>query len=915
MAMKSLPWEQVRLNPERAAAERGAADAAGGRREGGGLAPPDGGTGRRSRPAAGSRPRGLSACRKRLAKHDAQMRGWFERGEKGVAELLKMRSALLDGLLCDAWRLHAGPALRAGALLAVGGYGREEMYPASDVDVLVLLPHGYSRKARTEVGNFLAFLWDLGLKPGHGARTVADSRDQARADVTVMTALLEGRLIAGSEQLFGQLQKAISARSVWPAPQFYRAKVSEQRERRREHGNTASNLEPDVKNGAGGLRDLHTASWIVQRRFGSAALETLAERKLISAEKLDALRQARDFLSRVRFALHLNANRMEDRLLFEHQKQLAESFGYADRSGNRAVEQFMQRYYRTTRSISLFSEIAIQRLGDVIAPPRTGARRLNARFTLRNGYLDTRRPGLFAASPQAVLEPFLLRQRQPEIRGFSAALVERMIEAVPGIDSGFRENPRVRRIFMRILCAPADAPSQLEAMNRYGVLGAYIPEFGLITGRMQYDLFHSYTVDAHILRVVANLRRFSLPEGRRQDPELAGIMQRIGNPAALYIAGLFHDIAKGRGGDHSELGASEAEEFASRHGLGARESALAAWLVRHHLKLSVTAQKKDVYDPAVVRDFARLVGDQIHLDHLYLLTAADVRGTNPGLWTAWKARVFKDLYLQTEQALRMNIEHPSGTGELLHEREQAALAELRRRGMENEEIRALWRRFPEDYFWLFRHDEIVWHTQALHSSAVEAGGFLVASRAVPPDGNAAILVHGPAAVQRFFITCSALDEGGLNILDARILPSGRRLSLAQYLVAERGGAPLRDPQRLGRVCAAVRESLARGELPARPARRKLPRRLRAFDVGVQVVFRREPRRRHTVMELITTDRPGLLGLVGGILTGRNIGVRSAKIATIGERAEDVFHLTNEKREPLPEHEQEALREALNAELR
>ena len=863
--------------------------------------------------AADSRQERLRAVRARIEEHGQRIGQWFASGGKSTPELLKLRSRLLDELLCEVWRLHAGPALGGAALLAVGGYGREEMYPASDVDVLVLMPQGDSRRARTEVGEFLAFLWDVGLKPGHGTRTVAESRDQARADVTVMTALLEARLLTGSGKLFGQLGKAINARTVWPSRQFYRAKVREQAGRRQEHGNTASNLEPDVKNGPGGLRDLHTVHWILQRRFGSATLDTLADEGLVSSEQLDGLRRARDFLSRVRFALHLHSGRMEDRLLFEHQKQLAGLFGYHDRTGNRAVEQFMQRYYRTTRSVSLFSEIAVQRLGGVIGRPRSSARRLNARFALRNGFLDSRRPDLLRVSRPALLEPFLLRQRHPEIRGFSAALVERMVEIVPGAGRQFRQNPRARRMFMQILCAPPGAPSQLEAMNRYGVLGAYIPQFGRITGRMQYDLFHSYTVDAHILRVVANLRRFGLGQDHEEDPRLPRIMARIENPAVLYIAGLFHDIAKGRGGDHSELGASEAQEFCEEHGLSARESALAAWLVRHHLTLSMTAQKKDVYDPAVIREFARLAGDQVHLDHLYLLTVADVRGTNPNLWTAWKARVFEDLYRQTQRVLRMNIEHPSGAEELLREREQAARNQLRGEGMEQGRIRAIWNRFPEDYFWLFRDDEIVWHTQALHAGFRDRG-FQVAARADSPDGNTAILVHGPAAVQRFFITCSVLDASGLNILDARILPSGKNRTLAQYLVVQGDGAPLHDRSRLDRLCSALRRALARGKPPPRPARRKLPRRLRAFDVGVQVSFRDDGRGRHTVMELVTTDRPGLLGMVVGVLTREHIGVRTAKIATIGERAEDVFHLTSEPGQPLSVPQKEALLAALKEEL-
>ncbi len=864
--------------------------------------------------AAEWRQAGLSAWRARIKAHEKQLRRCFERGEKSAEELLRLRSGLLDELLREAWRLHAGPALRGAALLAVGGYGRAEMYPASDVDVLVLLPQGYSKGARAEVGEFLAFLWDAGLVLGHGARTVAESRDRARADITIMTALMEARLVAGSERLFGQLDKAINTRGVWPAGQFFRTKVGEQAERRREHGDTASNLEPDVKNGPGGLRSLHTVNWITLRRFGRASLETLLEHRLVSPEKLRELRAAREFLSRVRFALHLQAGRREDQLLFDHQKQLAAAFGYHDRRGNRAVEQFMQRYYRTTRSVSLFTEIATQRLAELIAPARGSARRLNARFALRNGYLHPRRAGLFEASPQAVLEPFLLRQRQPDIRGFSAGLVESLIESALRIDDRFRADPRIRRLFLNILAAPPGAPSQLEAMNRYGILGAYIPEFGQITGRMQYDLFHSYTVDAHSLRVVRNLRRFGVAGEGNRDARLTEIMQGIKDPLPLYVAGLYHDIAKGRGGDHSELGAADAERFALDHGLPPRDAALAAWLVRHHLTLSTTAQKKDVYDPAVVAEFAGLVGDKIHLDHLYLLTVADVRGTNPSLWTAWKARVFEDLHRQTERALRMNIEHPGGAGELLADRERAALLELGARGMAEDEARALWRRFAEDYFGLFRDDEIVWHTQALKDGAAANSGFMVAARADGGAGHTAILVHGPAAVYRFFITCSVLDASGLNILDARILPSGAGCSLAQYLVVQRDGAALRDPGQLDTIRGALREALDRGEPPARPARRRLPRKLRAFDVGVQVSFRKDPRGRHTVMELVTTDRPGLLGLVGGILTRQSIGVRTAKIATIGERAEDVFHLINNRRKPLSGPQREALRAALEAEL-
>ena len=555
--------------------------------------------------------------RKLLAEAHEELKTRFL-AEEPVEILVHARAALIDAVLRQAWFEHLGNDDHNWALVAVGGYGRGELHPCSDIDILLLVAQPPNDAERSQVERLITFLWDIGLEVGHSVRTVGECVQESAADVSVMTTLLEARLLHGDAALLAAMNTALSPPGIWPEKEFFEAKLKEQVERHLKANDTAYNLEPNVKTGPGGLRDIQTIGWVAKRHFGAESLDGLARRGFITASELRRLKQAQSFLWKVRFGLHIVTGRREDRLLFDHQLKLAQTFGYEDASYTLAVEQFMQRYYRTVMDASLLNELLLQLFREAILSNEEDIRPLNARFQVRNGSLEARRDDVFARTPSALLELFVLLQQNPDIKGVRASTMRAVTRSLWLIDEEFRQNPRHHRLFMDILRAPVGVTHELRRMNTYEVLGRYIPAFGRIVGRMQYDLFHAYTVDAHTLFVLSNLRRFAIPRYNDELPELSRIMQQLPKPEIAYLAALFHDIAKGRGGDHSELGSVDAEAFCLEQGLSRYDARLVAWLVRSHLELSVTAQKQDITDPEVVNAFARKVGDETHLDHLYV---------------------------------------------------------------------------------------------------------------------------------------------------------------------------------------------------------------------------------------------------------------------------------------------------------
>ncbi len=833
------------------------------------------------------------------------------RNGAAIEELVRDRAVNVDTVVLAAWR-RLNPELRAQlCLVAVGGYGRGELHPASDIDVMVLLPDCDATEWHDSVSGFFTFLWDIGLEIGHSVRTVADCIRESNANVTVATTLMESRLLDGPAELYEGMREQTGPDRIWPSRKFFAAKRDEQIARHHRYHDTAYNLEPNVKGSPGGLRDIQMIGWVAKRHFGAETLGELVDHGFLTEPELIRLLEGQAFLWRVRFALHILTGRREDRLLFDHQINIARLLGYEDAATSLAVEQFMQRYYRTVMDLSRLNEMLLQSFEEVIlldpdAPPEP----VDEHFQIRNGYLEVTRNNVFNREPSTLLRIFLLLQQHPELKGVSAGTIRLLRDNLDLVDEEFRQRPTHHRLFLEIISAPAGVTNELRRMNRYGILGRYVPAFERIVGRMQYDLFHAYTVDAHTLFVVSNLRKFALPRFDHEFPFCSEIMQALPKMELAYLAGLFHDIGKGRGGDHSELGAVIAESFCIEQGLSRYDARLVAWLVRHHLLLSLSAQKKDISDPQVIADFALTVGDQTHLDYLYVLTVADVRGTNPKLWNSWKATLFRDFYLRTRQALRRGLENPIDKDELIQATRDEAERILREQGLAQDTLERVWSEFSDDYFLTHTAEEVAWHTQRLVKFGPANTEAVVSVRKLERSGGTAVMVFAPEHWYTFARITAALDELHLSILDARIAPAGKGHTLDTYLVLESGGGAIDDPERLGEIEATVKRALAR---PAdRPPRvtRSAPRQVRMFSTPTRIEFSLDPSRQRTVIELTAADRPGLLCEVGKAFVESEIDLRTAKIVTVGERAEDVFFVTNRDGKPLSEAHSEKLRERL-----
>jgi [protein-PII] uridylyltransferase len=835
----------------------------------------------------------IATFRQALADGDAALKQRFA-DDEAVELLVRDRARMVDVVLRSAWHLHIGGHAREVNLIAVGGYGRGELHPCSDIDVLILLPKSEVVEAEAGIERFLTFLWDIGLEVGHSVRTIDDCQRESAADVSVATTFIEARLLAGPDYLFQSMRRALGQDKVWSSKAFFEAKVGEQQARHHRYHDTGYNLEPNVKASPGGLRDIQTIGWVAKRHFGADTLEELIAHGFVTAAELRKLRQAQSFLWKVRFALHVLTGRREDRLLFDHQIRIAKMFGYEDASYTLAVEQFMQRYYRTVMDVSLLNEMLLQLFREAILNEGESAIvPLNPRFQIRNDYLEVTSDDVFARHPSAILELFRLMQDNPEIRGVRATTIRSLGRHLWLIDEEFRQNPRHHRLFLELLRAPVGVTHELRRMNLYGVLGRYIPAFGRVVGRMQYDLFHAYTVDAHILFVLRNLRRLVLPRFEHELPEMSRLMGTIQRPEVAYLAALFHDVAKGRGGDHSELGAVDAEAFCLEQGLSRYDAKLVAWLVRHHLVFSVTAQKKDISDPKVIQDFARLVGDQTHLDYLYLLTVADVRGTNPKLWNSWKSSLFNDFYVRLGRVLRRGLETPLEHEELIAETRAHALELLDLEHVSRERAAQIWARLNNAYFLRYSPAEIAWHTKLLAATEPDDVSLLVAVRTEVERGGNAVLTVGPHRKHNFARTAALLDQMGLNIVDARITPLDGGLGLDTYLVLEDTGQPIADRHRAHQIETQLRRVLLQSpenDLPV--VTRRAPRQVRMFTTPTQITFSDDPLQHRTVLEIIAGDRPGLLSEIGKVFLAEQVDVNTAKVMTIGERAEDVFYITD-----------------------
>jgi len=803
---------------------------------------------------------------------------------RSAVSLLRSLTRHADRTLIDLWR-DAGLPTDA-ALVAVGGYGRGELFPHSDVDVLVLTAAPSDDEATVRLSlaieRFITSCWDAGLEIGSSVRTVDECVAMARADVTVQTALLEARLLTGSRSLFESFGRATAA--IMDARAFLRAKTLELRQRHQKYENTPYSLEPNCKESPGGLRDLQTVIWVARAAHLGGSWQALAANGLITAFEVRQLQRNEGVLKLIRARLHAIAGRREDRLVFDLQTAVAESFGYQPADGQRASELLMRRYYWAAKAVMQLSQILMLNIEErVEGLEEMPMRPIDRRFLERAGMLEVVSDDLYEREPHAVLDTFLVYQRTVGIKGLSARTLRALYNARHVMDTAFRRDPVNHATFMKILRSADGQTHALRLMNETSVLGRYLWVFRRIVGQMQHDLYHVYTVDQHILMVLRNVRRFLIPEHTHEYPFCSRLASTFDRPWVLYVAALFHDVAKGRGGDHSVLGTRAARRFCREHDVAAEDTALIEFLVAQHLTMSRVAQKEDLSEPDVIDSFAKLVGNERRLTALYLLTVADVRGTSPKVWNAWKGKLLEDLYRSTLRALggaRPNLAAESEATKL-EARQLLSLASLPA-GVEM----PLWKTLELSYF--ARHDanEIEWHTRSLYTF-LDASKPVVKARLSPLGEGLQVLVYAPDRHDLFARTCGYFDSAGFDILDAKVHTTATGYGLDTFqVISPHIAHPYRD------LIAYVETQLGRaldadGPLPE-PSRGRLSRRVKSFPVTPRVTLRPDERGQRWLLGVSASDRSGLLYGIARVLATHQINLQLAKITTLGERVEDTF---------------------------
>ncbi|PAV24846.1 UTP--GlnB (protein PII) uridylyltransferase GlnD [Tamilnaduibacter salinus] len=820
-----------------------------------------------------------------------------------VRELVLARALSVDRILSLIWQRYPFSESEDMTLLAVGGYGRGELHPHSDIDLLILTRETLPEDWQESMMAFITLLWDLRLDIGHSVRSLEECQTAARDDVTILTNLLETRTIAGNEQLRAELVDNVYSDRVSEDRTYFIAKREEQRQRHEKYGDTEYNLEPNIKGAPGGLRDIQTIGWITKRHFGLESTADLTRFSILTEEEYQILLNGETFLWRLRYGLQLIAGRNENRLLFDHQRALAEMLGYQDEGRRLGVEMMMQDYYRTVLALAELTDVILQYYDEAILGPPEAAviQPLNNRFQIRNDTIEAINNQVFAYAPYALLEIFVLMAQNPGIRGIRASTIRSIRAHRHLIDDAFRSDLAVTTLFMELLRTPHQLEQTLSFMKKYNVLGRYLPEFGEIIGQMQYDLFHIYTVDTHTLRVIRNMVRLRSEDGREDFPLASRLVHHLPKQELLYIAGLYHDIAKGRGGDHSELGADEVIDFCQRHHLSDRDTQLVAWLVRNHLLMSMTAQRKDISDPNIIHEFARAVPSQVHLDYLYAMTVCDISATNPKLWNTWRATLLRQLYIEAKRALRRGTEKPVNRQEWIQATQSEAREILQAQDITDEQINSVWDVMDEDYFLQDSTVDIAWQTSAIirHGDDPDPLVMIRDTRGGPTDGYSQIVIYMKDRAALFAATTAVLEQLNLNIVDARITSGTGPYSISAYVVLDEQGQPLgNDPARKERVRERLVEELDDPEDYPDIIHRRTPRQLKHFSFPTQVTISNDTINQRTAMEVITPDRPGLLARVGRVLLSHGVRLTNAKIATLGERVEDVFFVTDENGQPL-----------------
>ncbi len=845
-------------------------------------------------------------CLRKVLQESSDILDARYRDNQNIVDIVSARSRLLDQILTLVWQQQEWPSPADISLVAVGGYGRGELFPHSDIDILILTRRDRNKHYKASISAFLTSLWDLGLEIGQSVRSIKQCKQEAKSDITVATALMETRTIFGPPELQQEMYELTMGKRVWPIKKFLRAKWDEQLNRHDKYHDIDYALEPNIKTSPGGLRDIQTIVWVAKRHFGASSFKILVDLGFLRPSEETMLNKGQAFLWKLRYGLHLLEGRREDRLLFDKQRELARLFGYEDDEKSLGVEKLMKQYYRAVANLRELNDVLLQHLDEAIlrAGEKEIIKPLNNRFQMRNGYIEVVAPHVFERTPFALLEIFVLMAQNPEILGVRASTIRLLRDHRRLIDDEFRNDIVNVSLFMELLRSPHQLALQLRRMARYGILGRYLPEFGQITGQMQHDLFHIYTVDAHTLQVVENMRRFRLPDAEEEFPVAAHIVRNLPKVELLYIAGLYHDIAKGRGGDHSSLGMQDAENFCKRHRLSNWDAKLVSWLVEKHLLMSMTAQRKDISDPEVIHEFASQMGDKLHLDYLYAMTVADIRATNPELWNTWRATLMRQLYLNTKRALRLGLENPIDREDRIADKKETALTKLTERGLTQDVIEDIWTRADDEYFLRESASNIVWHTEAI--AGYDGSGALVSIKDMTDntaEGATQVFIYTVNAEFLFANSTAAFEKLNLNIYGARIFTSTNNYCMDTYTVLENNGKPVGDnPRRQEEIRNVLCDYLKTGSKAIAPARFRRSRKERYFGKRVETNIINNPEKDYTTLEINCPDQPGILACVGKVLAENDINLKDARITTLGERVEDLFFITNLAGHPITDLE-------------
>ena len=817
-----------------------------------------------------------------------------EHKENRINELVHARAWLVDQILRMAWQQYSWP--EEAALVAVGGYGRRELHPQPDVDLLILLGNGLDASSWHRcTQEFITFIWDLGLQIGSSVRTLEDCCEQAKNDITIATSLIESHTIIGKADLREQAFDWVISEQAWGNEAFYKARIESQQERHRRTNDTEYNLEPNIKSSPGGLRDIQTIGWIGKRHFGLSNMAQLAGHNYLNKSELDTLRKSTDYLWTIRYALHLIAKRPEERLLFDHQRKLATFFGYEDNEEELAVEQFMHRYYRTAMHLAELNQTLLQLFdqGILHAHEADLVVSINRRFELRNGRLQACYPSLFLRQPFAMMEAFVILAQHPQCQAIGAEC-KRLIQTYRHlIDDKYRRDIRVNSLFMELLRSPQRMSHTLLEMQRQGVLGDYLPAFNRIVGRMQHDMYHIYTVDAHCMKVVKKMRELLLPKERERFPVASRLVHQLPKIELLYIAGFFHDIGKGSGRDHSVAGAEEVRHFCKQHQLGKWDTELVSWLVRHHLLMSMTAQKRDISNPDIIHEFATKMGDQLHLDYLYVLTVSDINATNPALWNNWRASLLRQLYTATNRVLRLGLDVPVNHQGLIEQSQIDARKLLQAQRFNPASVMRLWKNLGDDYFIRENAKTIAWHTRTILNHQIEGPLVAISETSFSAfEGGTQIFVYTQDKANLFAVLCAILGQLNLDIQDARIITTEDGHSMDTFIVLDSHGNTINEtPTLLEQLQERLTQALLYPNDFAYIVQQRQPRAHKLFNQPSSVSLTNPEGRSWTRLELFSADRPGLLAQVGLVFMRLGISLQKAKIQSIGGRVEDVFFIT------------------------